>query len=380
MVNWLLIYMLLISTPIIYQYNITVKIVNNEEIMLPNSPPYEFLLNQNIFPNSTYQQSYLNEVTINGIPAHFETHMDVDGNPYIKILTDLPLKKGEFITVSMIFTIQMKGRNFDFSNIGKISEIPREISERYPLIGAWEIEESKREEIINLLNSIVGDEDNALLIILKILKWFEDNMKYSFGLFAPQDLWYTYSTRSGDCDDLANLFVLFCRCLHIPAYTVIGAIYMPGVSSSEQYENMIFNLNNVAWHGWAMVYLPTRYGECWYPVDLTFFRGAYFEDLHIKSLNPIDHIIYSGFAIYPTFEYLSIKTQNYIVEASNVREIIKNSNISWIEYHHMKPLYNTSNIYISIHDFIVIALFIILALLILHKIRSELPRGAPSSI
>lgn len=372
-----MIYVLLISNPAIYQYNLTIKIINHGELILPDTPPYAFLLNQNLFPNSSYQQSYLSEVTINGIPADFETHMDVDGNPYIRILTDLPLRRGESITVSMIFKIKMERRNFDLSNIGKISDIPREISEKFPPIGSWELEETKKEEIINLLNSIVGDEENVLLVILKILKWFEENMKYSFGLFAPQDLWYTYSSRSGDCDDLANLFVLFCRYLHIPAYTAIGVIYMPNIRSSEQYENMIFNLNNVAWHGWSMVYLPTRNGGNWYPVDLTFFRGAYFEGSHIKSLNPIDHIIYSGFAIYPTFEYLSIKTQNYIAEASKIREIIKSSNISWIEYHHMKIL---SEIHVPTYDLaIMIALLIVFALLILHKIQSKLPHEAPSS-
>ncbi|MEM4706648.1 MAG: transglutaminase-like domain-containing protein, partial [Candidatus Methanomethylicaceae archaeon] len=372
-----LIPLLMFTLPTMYQYNLTIVIINNGETLFPGDPIYDYFLTQNIFPNSSYQQVFIEKVSLNGTMANFKIFFDEDGNPFIKIISDVPLNKGESMSLSIIFSIQLKEKHYDISNVGKISDIPKDIIEKYSLTGIWQVTESQKEEILNFLNSIIGDEENVLFIILKILNWFENTMKYSFGLFAPQDVWYTYSSKSGDCDDMANLFVLFCRCLNIPAYTAIGAVYIPGINSLEQDGNMIFNLNNVAWHGWAMVYLPKDSGGSWYPVDFTFFRGAYFVNGHIKSQNLIDHITYSCFYTYPTFEFLSINYQNYIKEFNNIREIIQKSNISWIEYHQVTFM-DTNHI--VDYGIIVLVIFIILALLILHKIRSVIPHEAPSSI
>lgn len=372
----LLIPLLMFTIPTTYQYNFTIVLVNNGDTLFPNTPLHDCLFTQNIFPNSSYQQAFIERVTVNGTMSDFEIHFDEDGNPFIRILYEEPIEKGESIIISIIFTIQVKERSFEVSDAGKISEIPRDVVEKYPLIGVWQITESQKEEILNFLKLMIGEEDNALNVILKMLKWFEDSMSYSSGLFAPQDVWYTYSTKSGDCDDMANLFVLFCRCLKIPAYTAIGAVYIPGLKDVERDGNIIFNLNNVAWHGWAMVYLPTSRGGSWYPVDFTFFRGAHFENAHIKSQYLLDHIVHSCFSIYPTFEYLSINKQNYVESFNTMREMIQKSNISWIEYHHVTHVDAT---FTFIYDLIFLSIFIMLVLLILHKLRSTIPREAPFS-
>lgn len=337
----LLIPILLITVPCssLYQYSINISLVNMGDDLLPDLPntPYSYLLNQNVFPNTTYQTVVLKEVLFDGTPAKFVTYYDEDGNPCIRILTNKTLGKNQNAELFMTFIIQTGEKSFDLSSIGSLSQIPKELSEGYSLTGSWNLSRfPNQEEILSTARLLKGVNDNALYVLKNILLWFEDNMRYDAELTAPQEIWTTFSTRSGDCDDQANLFVLFCRILGIPAYTTLGPIYMPETSKVEEDNNMIFNLTNVAWHGWVMVYLPAeKGGGSWYPVDLTFFKNAYYEDGHIKSRNLIDHIDGSAFSEWNALEYLSVKRTDYISETIEARSQIISSNTTWTETHCM---------------------------------------------
>ncbi|MGC8937100.1 MAG: transglutaminase domain-containing protein [Candidatus Methanomethylicaceae archaeon] len=385
-----LIPLLLLTVPYMstYQYSINITLVNLGEELSPEVPgtPYYYLLNQNIFPNTTYQTVFLRDVLLDGKPAQFEMFEDEDGNPCIKVYSNRSLGEYQSAELIMNFVFQTEKKSFDLSEIGNISQIPRVLSEEYSLRGAFDLSKLPNpDKVLSTAISLKGDNENVLQIISNILMWFEENMRYNSELVAPQDLWTTYSTMSGDCDDQANLFVLFCRAIGIPAYTVLGPIYMPGTDNIEKDKNMIFNLTNVAWHGWVMVYMPTKDGGAWYPVDLTFFKDAYFEDGHIKSRNIIDHITGSAFSKWDTFEYLSVSSMDYVAETVEARAEILGSNVTWYESHLMLPIdgavlipqqtiFDPSYIMITM---VFITLLIII--LIQRKPRSAPPYEGPSS-
>lgn len=366
-----------------YQYNLDLTLVNMGDTLLPDfhATPYYCLLNQNIFPNTTYQTVILKEVLFDGLPAKFTISEDLDGNPWISIQTNRSIGRGENATVSITFLIEVKDRAFDLSDISNISEIPRELSDKYSLVGLWNLSNLQIEELSSVARSIKGDEENALLIVLKILKWFEENVSYNPNLKVPQDIWTTFLTRSGDCDDQANLFVMFCRILGIPAYTSLGPIYLPGTQQFEEDNNMVFNLTNLAWHGWAMVYLPTKTGGGWYPVDLTFFRGAYYQNSHIKSQNLLDHINGSAFSRWVTLQYQSINHIDYVKETVDTRNAIISSNTRWIESHSMIPVIGSAQPIMPIGDlYLLLFVFAIVTILYLfHRSRSGVPQKDSSS-
>ncbi|MGQ9759691.1 MAG: transglutaminase-like domain-containing protein [Candidatus Methanomethylicaceae archaeon] len=374
-----------------YEYSINITLVNKGDPFIPDFPgtPYYYLLNQNIFPNTTYQNVILKEVLLDGVPAQFVLSEDMDGNPWIKILTNRSLGKDENASLYMNFLVEVNNRSFDLSGIGKISEIPKELSDKYSLVGVWDPSNIQIDEILSVVNSIKANEENVLSIVLKILEWFEENISYNPGLKAPQDVWTTFSTKSGDCDDQANLFVLFCRILGIPAYTSLGSIYLSGTQLMEEDNNMLFNLTNVVWHGWVMVYLPTKNGGGWYPVDLTFFKDAYSWNRHIKSNSLLDHINGSAFSQLVTLEYSSINYINYVKESVDSRNIIINSDTLWIESHFMNPIISDTTPIISevqpsqffsegLYLFLIVVA-LVLILWIFHKPRSGGSRITSSS-
>lgn len=376
-----------------YQYSINITLINMGDELSPdlNNTPYYYLLNQNVFPNTTYQTALLKEVLFDGSPAQFITFEDDDGNPCIKVLTNKTLGKNQTAELFITFILQTSERSFDLSEIGNISQIPKELSEEYSLKGPWNLSAFPNpDEILSITRSLKGEDDNALHVLINILSWFEENMRYNAELTAPQEIWTTFYTKSGDCDDQANLFVLFCRALGIPAYVTLGPIYMPGMSKLEEDNNMVFNLTNVAWHGWAMVYLPTRSGGGgWYPVDLTFFKDAYYEAGHIKSRNLLDHINGSAFSNWSALEYLSVKSMNYINETTTARNEIIRSNVTWVETHLILPLGNGTQyskeqtvalLTTLIPASILLAFVLVLTLLIFRRSRSRQLGEGPSSI
>ncbi len=384
-----LLFSLLLSTALYsstYQYSINITLVNMDDALSPEVPktPYFYLLNQNIFPNTTYQTVILKEVFFDRLPAKFSTSVDSDGNPMITIFPSKSLGAYENATVSMTFIISISGKSFDLSGVGNISEIPKELSDKYPLTGLWDLSKiPNSDEILSVANSLKGEDENALHIIINILTWFEENLKYNPDLKAPQDLWTTFSTKSGDCDDQSNLFVFFCRALGIPAYTVLGPVYLNGLKDLQEDNNMIFNLTNVAWHGWVMVYLPTNTGGAWFPVDLTFFKDAYLENGHIKSRNPLDHITGSAFSQWDSLEYLLFKSTDYITEIISVRNNIISSDVIWIETHLMLPTSDgTAASQPLMTDLIFFTIFvatIVVILWIRRKFRSTPPQRVLSS-
>ena len=331
----------------VYVYNLTFTLANGNQ---PQSPldqgePYYYLLNQNIFPNSTFQSVVLTNLTLNGKEVAYSTSTDEDGNVMISINSVDTLSPGQNATLFMSFRAALYKAQLNLTSPGNLSSVPESIKQSYPLTGTFNVSEMPNgQEIINTAYAIKGDEQNVLQILLSIAKWFEDNMIYSSELSVPRSVSQTFADRAGDCDDQANLYVAFCRILGIPAYTTIGPIYSPGVTTESE-DNLRFNLTNAAWHGWAMAYLPGNGGQ-WVPVDLTFFSGAIMVNGHIRSTDLMQltitdlmrHITGSAIVHWDTLEYYYIRNLDYVTSAAQSKENITSADIVWVEEHYMQLL------------------------------------------
>lgn len=325
----------------VYSYNLTVTLENGASPLSLAEPysPYSLLLTQNVFRNSSWQTAFVESVCFNGNASQWIMSYDPDGNPQIRILDGDEIGANQSATVSLSFRIEIErpAVSLDVAEAGNLSDIPDDLRREYPLTGIWNLSSlNDPEEVLSLASSIRGDEDNALLVIRRLLLWFEDNMAYSANNTSPQTVWETYSRRSGDCDDQSNLFVLFCRIYGIPAYTAIGPIYTPGAVQDESDQNMVFHTENTGWHGWAMVYIPLRGGGGeWVPVDLTYFQGGYFDKGHIRSASWEQHILGAAVCWKDTALFTEYINFDHITEYARMREAIVGSDCLWVESHRM---------------------------------------------
>lgn len=320
----------------VYTYNLTMTLINGDEALSPydQGGPYYYLLNQNIFPNSSFQSVVLTKLSLNGVDMGYSATTDSDGNVMLTIDPGGSLGPGQNATLLMSFRATLTKAKLDLSSPGNLSSIPEEVRQSFPLTGSFNVTEMPNgQDIIDAAHAIKGDEENVLGILLKIAKWFEDNMVYSSEATVPRDVSRTFADKAGDCDDQANLFVTFCRILGIPAYTTIGPIYSPGVTIESE-SNLRFNLTNAAWHGWAMAYLPGN-GSQWVPVDLTYFNGAVMIGGHIRSTDVMQHITGSAIVHWDTLEYSYIKNLDYVTSAVQSKGDITSSDTVWVEWHYM---------------------------------------------
>ncbi|RWX73897.1 MAG: hypothetical protein Metus_0676 [Candidatus Methanosuratincola subterraneus] len=328
----------------VYSYNLSITVVNGGAAIdcADEYSPCHALLNQNIFKNSSGQTAVIESVTMNGADVPWEIKTDPDGNPVIKIIAADPILPNRNATVVMRFRINIDRSppEVDPALSGTLAEIPPQLKAMYPLTGIWDpsgLEDP--DEVFGLAESIRAGEDNVLLILRNLMIWFEENMVYSYNNTTPQTVWKTYKGLSGDCDDQANLFVLFCRIYGIPAYTAIGPIYMPGEERSDSDHNLHFHTKDVGWHGWAMVYVPSRVGDGnWVPVDLTYFQGGVQRGGHIVSADWRQHIL--GAALYwrDTAVFIEYKNYDHISEYARMRDAIISSDCLWVESHQMSPV------------------------------------------
>src|SRR5512136_1141231 len=89
----------------VYTYNLTLTLINGDQPLSPDEygGAYFYLLNQNIFPNSSFQSVVLTNLTLNGIDAGYSLTYDSDGNPMVTINTNGSLMPHQNATVFMSF-------------------------------------------------------------------------------------------------------------------------------------------------------------------------------------------------------------------------------------------------------------------------------------
>ncbi|MBU1862510.1 MAG: transglutaminase-like domain-containing protein [Candidatus Omnitrophica bacterium] len=103
--------------------------------------------------------------------------------------------------------------------------------------------------IIKHANRIIGQEKNALKAVRLLSEWVFSTIEQKPTISVPSAV-EVLEKRSGDCNEIAILFVALARAAGIPSYPVLGLVYHKGA---------------FFYHSWAYVYV----GD-WIAIDPTF--------------------------------------------------------------------------------------------------------------
>ncbi len=245
--------------------------------------------------------------------------VDQDGNMWAILEAPVAeLEPGEALFFSVSYEIRSRpGEAPDISigESGTLDQIPEELREEF--CGPAACWQTDFKPLRDLAYSLSKGEENVLEIIASFVSWIHSNISY-VSYEMPRYPNETFLGRKGDCDDQANLFITLCRIVGIPAYLQVGCIYLypllgkHEVSVGSMWSGHVeFISKDVAWHGWAVVFVPP-WG--WLPVDLTAAYG-----LEEDPLNAIRNAIYWSWV---TILYREIKTTDYIREAYEARKFL----------------------------------------------------------
>ena len=260
-----------------------------------------------LFMNSTWQTVYLTNCSY-----PIEKKPDEDGNP-IAVLQLPNLEPGENLTYTVTYNAESKPRSiphFDEQELGNLKEIPADLIGEYCIEGdAWQINDPTLQETAL---EIADNKTNVLSIVKEFIAWIWDNIDYG-SYEVPRYPNETLSGREGDCDDQAILFITFCRICGIPSYLQIGCIYEYGSTTQQSGWNGTVTsvLKRIAWHGWAIVYVPP-WG--WLPVDLTYVRGG--------RSDPLNAIKRGAVTSRRTIQYMNISQIDYIASTRKYRDFL----------------------------------------------------------
>lgn len=245
----------------VYRYTSEILYTNKGNEALPL---LEDLRSIHLFPNSSWQTTYLHSV------SHTSTlTWDVDQNQIL--LPDIPpLSPGE--NVSLSFSLQIIREEKLIPDITSkesldLSSIPRELDEYYGAEGSWQVDDEALISLAEEIHLSKENSSNVLTIVTGIADWIGKNVE-SVSHDVPLYPLETYRNQKGDCDDQANLLITLCRILKIPAYLQIGLVRNVGAPKSSTYWNgqVTSVLRNLRYHAWALIYIPP-WG--WLPFDMT---------------------------------------------------------------------------------------------------------------
>ena len=263
-----------------------------------------------LFMNNTWQTVYL---TKSSWPIE-RTETDEDGNPIaILQLPESKIEPGENVTYTVTYNVESKPRstpNLTEQESGNLTEIPDGLIEEYCTEGdAWLISDRTLQETAY---TIADNETNVLSVVKKSIAWIWDNIDY-VSYEVPRYPNETLSGGKGDCDDQAILLITFCRICGIPSYLQIGCIYEFGYTAQQSSWNGTVTsvLKRIAWHGWAMVYVPPWE---WLPVDLTYVTGG--------QSNPLNAIKTGAVTSRRTIQYMNISQTDYVASTRKYRDFL----------------------------------------------------------
>jgi len=122
-------------------------------------------------------------------------------------------------------------------------------------------------DIVEVAQSIVGDETNSWVAAKRIALWVNREMSpnYDVGFASAREI---MANREGDCSEHTVIMVTLCRAVGIPARAAVGVMYGDGI---------------FAYHMWPEVYVGRWVGldPKWLSVDKK--TGEYYTDAtHIK--------------------------------------------------------------------------------------------------
>ncbi len=303
---------------------------------------YELLM------NSSFQKSFLINASHNIVNFFY----DEDGAPIIELDLPkeiLPKKYIKYYVTQKIEIYESFSLNEDisFEKSGSFSDIMNTyykinlFSKTTAPIGIWKYNDSNWYYLIEKAKELKGNEENVLKIVCSFINWIGNNVEYpENGSEMPKYPNETITLENikknikgeGDCDDQANLLILLCRAIGIPAFLQTGGIAL----YKEKYKNFETSWNGhlnfyygyVGWHAWAMVYIPP-WG--WLPVDLTW--GYY----GLGKKDPLTAIKYSAKALQEIIYLRDYYTIDYIKDTKEFRKIVEDKNLYVYAYYLVIP-------------------------------------------
>ncbi|UCE96323.1 MAG: transglutaminase domain-containing protein [Candidatus Bathyarchaeota archaeon] len=264
-----------------------------------------------LFMNNSWQTVYLVNSTLS-----IETKTnDTDGNQIAVLqFPESTLNSGESIDFSVTYRVVSNPRTLSTINESPsedLDEIPSPLKAEYSGVeGPWLVDDTA---LRNLAYNIIGTETNVLTIIKDLIAWISENISYKTHEtpLYPNE---TLAWQEGDCDDQAILLITLCRIIGIPAFLQIGAIYAPNSTpTNESYweDHVAVIQKQIAWHGWAMVYIPP-WG--WLPVDLTYVFGG--------LSNPLNAITNAAVTSQDTIQFMNISKFDYVESSRKTRSFL----------------------------------------------------------
>lgn len=265
-----------------------------------------------LFMNSSWQTVYLanSSYQIGGIES------DADGNPVaFMIFPESGLNSGENLSYQVAYKVVLKPRSvpeITEAESGSLSDIPENLRGLCSSsVGPWQMDDHRLQD---LARELAGNETRVLAVLRRFIEWIRDNIIRET-LDVPRYPVETFQERAGDCDDQANLFISLCHTTGIPAYLQAGCIYVSSKHTVNSYWDgcLISELTRIAWHGWAVVYVPP-WG--WLPVDFTYVSLS---NLRVDALNAIKM---SAIIAYPTVQYANITVTDYVAASRDRRDFL----------------------------------------------------------
>jgi len=265
-----------------------------------------------LFMNSSWQTVYV----ANSSYRIERIENDTDGNPIgFMSFPRSRLNSGENFSYEVAYRIVVRPRSapeVSEGDSGSLVDIPEDLRGLYCLsTGPWQVSDRRLED---LAYELAGNETRVLAIVKKFIEWIGDHINRET-LDVPRYPIETFQEGAGDCDDQANLFITLCRIVGIPAYLQAGCIYVSTKETVNSYwdGHRISQLTRIAWHGWAVVYVPP-WG--WLPVDFTYVTLS---DLRVDALNAIRM---SAIIAYPTVQYANFTKTDYIAASRDLRDYL----------------------------------------------------------
>ncbi|MEM1575070.1 MAG: transglutaminase-like domain-containing protein [Nitrososphaerota archaeon] len=314
-----------------------------EEGIIANAGNDYIKLNQSdrcyeLLMNSSFQKSFL----VNTSHKVINFFYDEDGMPMIELDIPSELPPKSYIKYYVTQKIEIYGsfsipEDLSYEKSGSLSDIKNTyyklklFSETTAPTGVWKYNDTNWEYLIKKAEELKGNDENVLRIVCSFIDWIGKNIAYpKDGSELPKYPNETITLENiemktkgiGDCDDQANLLILLCRAIGIPAYLQAGGIIL----YKEKYKNSEIAWNGhlnyyygyVGWHGWAMVYIPP-WG--WLPVDLTW--GYY----GLGKKDPLTAIKYSAIAIQEIMYLRNYYSIDYVKETREFKKMVEDKNL-----------------------------------------------------
>jgi transglutaminase-like putative cysteine protease len=246
-----------------------------------------------------------------------KTDKDVDGNLIAVFQSKSTILAGERGDDYVVYHVRSKprtGPSIDYAGSGNLTQIPNDLMEEYCTgHGFWMTGEPQiREKAL----TIAGNETRVLVVVANLVSWIWNNIRYQSHdpTLYPND---TLSLREGDCDEQAILFGTFCRVLRIPAHLQVGCVFLDEASSSSDDGPLHFVLKQIAWHAWAMVYVPP-WG--WLPVDLTYVLAS--------RADPLNAIRRGAVMLQYTVQSMNVSEDDYLASDRAYKDLLERGNFS----------------------------------------------------